>query len=72
MTIPALTSVTSSNITAVGYSEKTLFVKFKQGEVYSYDGVSPKTYQSFINAPSKGIYFSKYILGKYISKPCKV
>ena len=33
------TFVTSSNIDSVGYDEDTLFIRFKSGESYSYDGV---------------------------------
>jgi hypothetical protein len=52
-------SVSSSNLSAVGYDEetKTLRVLFRTGLTYEYSGVSPKVYDQLLAAESIGQYF---------------
>lgn len=61
------TAVASSNINGVAYAEEAqqLFVEFKGGSRYRYDGVSPEDYQDFMDAPSKGAYFAANIKDSY-------
>jgi hypothetical protein len=56
-------SVTSSNISAIGYDPETetLEVEFKGGTVYSYSGVTPQQHSALINADSIGSHFHKNI-----------
>lgn len=42
-----------------------LYVQFKGGSVYVYDGVVKYVYDGFINAESIGRYFGQYIRNKY-------
>lgn len=60
-------SVSSSNISAIGYDadSQTLEVKFTNGAVYSYSSVPPGEYEGFINADSKGKYLHANIKNRY-------
>lgn len=58
--IPALTSVESSNLDAVGIDKKTktLFIRFKGGGTFSYTGdKAEQHYTDLMAAQSKGKYF---------------
>ena len=57
--------VESSNIGAVKYEGNTLYVRFKTGAVYSYDGVSEELYKQLLNAPSIGKFFAANIKNAY-------
>jgi hypothetical protein len=50
-----LTSVTSSNIEAIGYEagDEILQIVFLNGSVYDYYNVPEDVYQAFMTAPSK-------------------
>lgn len=56
-------SVSSSNLTAVGYDEesKTLRVTFRSGPTYEYKGVPKRTYEELMSADSLGSYFHSNI-----------
>jgi len=58
-----LVSVTSSDLSQVGYDPNTkqLEVVFHSGGAYLYSGVSPAEYQNLIHAGSVGRYFHAYI-----------
>lgn len=60
-------SVSSSNIASIGYDESSqiLEVEFKSSDVYQYYNVSKDTYETFMDAGSKGRYFHKYVRDKY-------
>lgn len=60
-----LTSVTSTNIAKIGYENQNLIVEIKGGKQYQYSGVPESVYQAFLNAPSKGKFFSANVKGKY-------
>lgn len=59
--------VSSSNITSIGYDQKTqtLEVEFLKGSVYQYFDVPQAVYEEFISAESKGKYLAHQIKGNY-------
>lgn len=57
--------VISSNLSAVGYESRMLYVRFNDGSLYSYDNVPIEVYQGLMNASSKGHYLAAYIKGHY-------
>lgn len=57
--------VNSSAIRAVGYDGYTLSVKFHESGTYDHPGVPESVYRDFMNASSKGAYYSRYIRGRY-------
>ena len=54
-------AVISTNIKHIGWTEETLYVKFKSGDVYSYDEVPLEVYQQLVTAVSVGQSFHKLI-----------
>ena len=52
-------------IRAVGYDGHTLTVEFHTGRIYDHLGVSYQVYVEFMNAPSMGAYYNRYIRGRY-------
>jgi hypothetical protein len=58
--------VSSSVISSVGHDEesKTLEVKFKNGKVYTYAGVTLDEFESFVGAESVGKHFNTHIAGR--------
>ncbi len=66
--------VVSSNIEAVSYDTKTmkLLIKFKGGNVYSYQDVSQDVCNNFMTSKSIGSYFYHHIKGKYQSEKVEV
>lgn len=57
-----LQSVNSSMIDAVGYDgSNVLTVRFTNGNTWQYEDVSPSLYVSFMDARSKGKFFSQAI-----------
>jgi hypothetical protein len=61
------TSVSSSNISAIGYDadNQILEIEFTNGAVYSYSGVPPGEYEGIMNADSKGKYLHSNIKNRY-------
>jgi len=57
----------SSNIASVGYNRQdaVLFVKFRNGGVYSYSKVPEKIFLEIQRAPSAGKFFFANIKGKF-------
>ena len=45
--------------------EVYLKVTFKNGREYLYEGVSAETYEKFLTAESKGVFFHENINGRY-------
>lgn len=43
----------------------SLVVVLNSGNAYGYDGVSPETFQEFVEANSAGQYYNYYIKGRY-------
>lgn len=61
------TSVSSSNISSIGYDEEsqTLEVEFNDGGLYQYDGVPRPEYEGMMTASSHGQYLNQNIKGVY-------
>lgn len=57
--------VSSSNLSAVGYENGTLYVSFHSGGLYSYANVPESVYRGLMSASSKGSYFAAYIKNSY-------
>ena len=59
--------VSSSMILSIGYDEElmSLRVIFLDNSAYEYQGVSYEIYQSLLQAPSIGSYFSRIIRNQY-------
>lgn len=54
----AMVSVNSSNLAAVGLDANgTMTAQFKNGESYTYPGVSPAKFKEMLGAASPGKYF---------------
>ena len=49
--------IESSMIEAVEYDGDKLYIQFKTGKVYEYEGVNAESYSAFMQADSKGKYF---------------
>lgn len=49
--------VKSSQLKAIAHHGDTLYVRFKQGKIYSYSPVSPEQFQEFKSSESLGSYF---------------
>lgn len=63
--IPALTSVKSSNVEAIGHSGDRLFVRFIGGKLYSYAGVPERVYHDGLKTESVGSWFRTQVRGKF-------
>lgn len=61
-------AVESSNIESVGYDAQTLFVKFKDGNMYRYQDVPAGTYRDLMDSESIGGHFHAHIKGQYKSE----
>jgi hypothetical protein len=63
-------AIQSSTIAWAEYNDATeeMEIKFHNGGVYIYSGVEKKTYQDFLDADSKGKFFSRFIKDKYPTK----
>lgn len=59
--------VISSAIDAVGYEKdkQQLFIKFKQGETYTFCRVPESIHQGLMSAGSKGGYYDSFIKNKF-------
>lgn len=51
--------VSSSRMSKVGWENNTMFVQFKNGQVYAYENVSKVEYENFLNSPSLGSALSR-------------
>ena len=59
------TEVDSSHIQSIEHNGENLYVHFKNGAIYEYDGVTEQMAQRMLNAPSKGRFLWAYIRDKY-------
>jgi hypothetical protein len=57
----------SKMLAAVAYEPKprTLYLRFRSGEVYGYFEVPENQYQEFLQAESRGRYFLSHIRGRF-------
>lgn len=65
--MPALQPVyvISNNIDCVAHDQRTLFIRFKSGETYSYDGVPYDHFDALQKVESAGKFFHRFIRGKF-------
>jgi hypothetical protein len=68
-TVPALVSVDSSAINAVGYAADTreMIVETRDGRQYAYRDVPAEIHQAFLDSPSKGTFYNEQVRGKFES-----
>lgn len=57
--------VASSHISSIGHEGQTLYVRFRDGSLYAYDGVPEHVYCELMAADSHGKYLARYIKGVY-------
>ena len=59
--LPEMKSVSSSNVSEVGYDEKNqvVYVRFHNSALYIYKGVPQYDYDGLLNAPSVGSYLHR-------------
>jgi hypothetical protein len=60
-----MTPVKSSNITELGWSDGVLHVKFSNGGLFSYSGITSQMYEELMKAPSIGSHFGKHLRTKH-------
>lgn len=62
-----LTTVRSDAIHAIGYDRERMILEivFIAGGIYRYVHVPPQLVEKFLQSPSKGRFFQKYIRGSY-------
>ncbi len=61
----APTYISSSNIEAAGYQLGKLYLRFKSGGAYSYDGVPFDYFATLTKIESAGKFFARFIRGKF-------
>ena len=59
--------VASTSIAAIGYEAGCLYIAFRAGGVYRYDGVPEAVAQALLGAPSKGRYYQSFVRGRFQS-----
>ena len=64
---PTMKPVESSTISAIAYdaTDRSLYVEFKSGGTYRYDGVGPELFTEFEAAESQGKFLAARIKGKF-------
>jgi hypothetical protein len=65
--VPKLRSVESSCVARVGYDPdaEEAYVEFHNSGLYAYRGVSPRVYEEFLAAASKGTFVNEEIKPRY-------
>lgn len=63
--IPPMTRVISKNVKAIGFDGRSLFVSFRSGGVYAYDGCPADVYGEGIISPSPTQWLKNKVKGKY-------
>jgi hypothetical protein len=60
-------SVQSSNMDKIGYDEvkQELFIRFKNGSTYKYNGVPASIWEELQSSESKGKYLNANVKGEY-------
>lgn len=59
------TYIVSSNIDCVAHRRNQLFIRFKSGETYSYDGVPYDHFDALQKVESPGQFFHRHIRSKF-------
>lgn len=62
-----MTPVASTSIAAIGYEADSLYVAFRAGGVYRYDGVPEAVANALERSPSKGHYYQSFVRGRFPS-----
>lgn len=67
MSLPEMKQVSSSNLESIGYDEQNqeVYVRFLNGSIYVYKGVSEHEFQNLIEAPSCGSYLNRNFKNVY-------
>jgi hypothetical protein len=62
-----MTDLRSSNLGSAEYEPETqeMIITFKSGSSYAYSGVDQVTFDDLLTASSPGVYFNKWIKGRY-------
>lgn len=61
-----MSALRSSNLASADWQEgDVLFVTFKSGSTYRYEGVEQEVYRGLLSAPSPGSYFASVIKDAY-------
>jgi len=63
--IPQFKKVESSNIYAIGYDGKDLYVRFMRSGMYKYNDVPKDVVTDLMDADSKGKFFNMNIKGSF-------
>lgn len=66
MTVPIF-PVNSSNLAYIGWQDNVLYITFKKGDNYRYDGVPEEVFKELKESTSIGSYYHSNIKGKYTS-----
>ena len=66
---PTFTKVASSNIDALAHTSEGLYVRFKNGGTYFYEGVTAAEHEALAKAESIGAHFAGQIRRKYTGVP---
>lgn len=65
MRILNMVSVSSSNLSSVGYENGTLYIAFRAGGLYAYYNVPENVFNALMSASSHGKFFSQFIKNRY-------
>lgn len=67
MSLPEMINVESSNVEEIGYDEKTqtVYVRYLNGSLYIYKGVSLLEFENLRDAPSIGSYLHRNFKNLY-------
>jgi hypothetical protein len=55
----------SSLLASAAYSDATLELLFRNGQIYRYLAVPPEVFQALLAAPSKGAFFNQSIRDRF-------
>jgi hypothetical protein len=58
-------SVSSSNVSSVGFENGVLEVEFHGGRIYRYFGVPENVFNNLLRASSKGTFLNNFIKNRY-------
>lgn len=61
-----LQPVVSSNIVAIGFDGKMMYVKFTNGQIYETSGATQADYDAWKAAKSKGVHFAKILKKAFV------
>lgn len=61
------TPISSDHMAGAKYdhTERRMTIRYKNGYVYHVHGMSPEQYQEFLNAPSQGEHYHRFIKDQF-------